>query len=92
MNKGDLIAAIAKDADINKSQATAAVDSLVKHIEKTLKKGEKVTLVGFGSFSVSRRAGRTGRNPKTGKPIKIPAKRVAKFTPGKALKETINKR
>ncbi len=92
MNKGDLIAAIAKDADITKSEAAAAVDSLVNHIEKSLKKGDKVTLVGFGSFSVSKRAGRTGRNPKTGAPIKIPAKKVAKFTPGKALKDAINRR
>ncbi len=92
MNKGDLIAAIAKDADITKSEAAAAVDSLVNHIEKSLKKGDKVTLVGFGSFSVSRRAGRTGRNPKTGAPIKIPAKKVAKFTPGKALKDALNKK
>ena len=92
MNKGELIAAIAKDAEITKSEAAAAVDSLVNHVEKSLKKGDKVTLVGFGSFSVSRRAGRTGRNPKTGAPIKIPAKKVAKFTPGKALKDAINRR
>lgn len=90
MNKGDLIAAIAQDADVTKAQAQAALDSLVDNVEKALKKGDKVTIVGFGSFSASRRAGRTGRNPKTGKPIKIPAKNVAKFTPGKALKDAIN--
>lgn len=90
MNKGELVEAIAKDADITKAQAQAAIDSFVANVQKSLKKGGKITLVGFGTFSTSKRAARTGRNPQTGKPIKIPAKQVAKFSPGKALKDAIN--
>ncbi|HLV02756.1 MAG TPA: HU family DNA-binding protein [Acidobacteriota bacterium] len=90
MNKGELVDAIAKEAEISKSQAQAALDSFVENVKKSLKKGQKVTLVGFGTFSTSKRAARTGRNPQTGKPIKIPAKKVAKFTAGKALKDAIN--
>jgi len=90
MNKGELIDAIAKDAGISKAQAQAALDSVVGNVTKALKKGQKVTLVGFGTFGVSKRAAREGRNPQTGKPIKIPSKKVAKFTPGKALKDAIN--
>jgi DNA-binding protein HU-beta len=90
MNKGELIDAIAKDAGISKAQAQAALDSVVGNVTKALKKGQKVTLVGFGTFGVSKRAAREGRNPQTGKPIKIPSKTVAKFTPGKALKDAIN--
>lgn len=91
MNKGELVDAVAKDAGISKAQAQAAVDSVISSVTKTLKKKEgKVTIVGFGTFSTSARASREGRNPQTGKPIKIPAKKVAKFTPGKALKDAIN--
>lgn len=90
MNKGELVAAMAKDAGISKAEAQAAMDSFLNHIEGTLKGGSKVTLVGFGTFSVSKRAARTGRNPQTGKPIKIPAKRVPRFTAGKSLKDAIN--
>jgi DNA-binding protein HU-beta len=90
MNKGDLVDAVAKDAGISKGEAQAAVDSVVENVTKALKKGGKVTLVGFGTFSTSKRSARQGRNPQTGKPIKIPAKKVAKFTPGKALKDAIN--
>jgi DNA-binding protein HU-beta len=90
MNKGDLVDAVAKDAGISKGEAQAAVDSVVENVKKALKKGTKVTLVGFGTFSTSKRSAREGRNPQTGKPIKIPAKKVAKFTPGKALKDAIN--
>lgn len=90
MNKGELVDAIAKEAEISKSEAQAALDSFVENVKKSLKKGQKVTLVGFGTFSTSKRAARTGRNPQTGKPIKIPAKKVAKFTAGKALKDAIN--
>jgi DNA-binding protein HU-beta len=90
MNKGELVDAVAKDAKISKAQAQAALDSVVTSVTKALKKGQKVTLVGFGTFSTSKRAAREGRNPQTGKPIKIPAKKVAKFTPGKALKDAIN--
>ena len=89
MNKGDLIEYVAKDVKITKVQAAKTIDSLVAHITKSLKKGERSSLVGFGTFSLSRRKARTGRNPQTGAPIKIPAKRVVKFTPGKMLKGTI---
>ena len=90
MNKGELVAAMAKDAGIGKAQAQAAMESFLANIGAALKGGSKVTLIGFGTFSVSDRAARTGRNPQTGKPIKIPAKRVPRFTPGKALKDALN--
>lgn len=89
MNKGELVEAIAKDAKVSKGQAQDALEALVKHVQKALKKGEKVTLVGFGTFSSAKRAARMGRNPQTGKPIKIPAKKVARFSPGKSLKDAI---
>ena len=76
MNKAELIAQIAEDASITKTQANAALDSFVDTVTKTLKKGDKVTLVGFGTFSVSKRAARTGRNPQTGATIKIKAKKL----------------
>jgi DNA-binding protein HU-beta len=85
MNKADLIAQIAEDAGLTKTQANAALDSFTATVTKTLKKGDKVTLVGFGTFSVSKRAARTGRNPQTGAAIKIKAKKVAKFKAGKEL-------
>jgi DNA-binding protein HU-beta len=85
MNKAELIEKIAGDADISKKQAAGALDSFTEAIAKTLKKGEKVTLVGFGTFSVSKRAARTGRNPQTGAKIKIKAKKVAKFKAGAVL-------
>ena len=85
MNKAELIEKIAGDADISKKQATAALDSFTEAVAKTLKKGDKVTLVGFGTFSVSKRAARTGRNPQTGATIKIKAKKVAKFKAGAIL-------
>ncbi len=90
MNKGDLVAAVAGDAGISKSQAQAAVDSVLSNIEGSLASGGRVTLVGFGTFSVSQRSERMGRNPRTGMPIRIPARKVARFTPGKALKTAIN--
>ncbi len=90
MNKGDLVAAVAGDAGVSKSQAQAAVDSVLSNIEGTLAGGGRVALVGFGTFSVSHRNARQGRNPRTGEPIRIPARKVARFTPGKALKEAIN--
>ena len=86
MNKGELVDAVAKDAKISKAEAQAAVDSVVENVTGALKKGDKVTLVGFGTFSTSHRSAREGRNPQTGKPIKIPARRVAKFKPSKAMK------
>jgi DNA-binding protein HU-beta len=85
MNKADLISKIADDAGVTKTQANAALDSFVEAITTTLKKGGKVTLVGFGTFSVSKRAARNGRNPQTGAVIKIKAKKVAKFKAGKEL-------
>ena len=90
MNKSQLAEAIVKDAGITKAQAMSAVDSMVANITGALKDEEKVILVGFGTFSSSRRAAREGRNPMTGAPLKIPAKQVAKFVPGKALKDAIN--
>ena len=85
MNKAELIAKIAEDAGITKTQANTSLDSFVDAVTKTLKKGDKVTLVGFGTFSVSKRAARNGRNPQTGEVIKIKARKVAKFKAGKEL-------
>lgn len=89
MNKTELIEKIVADAGITKAQANAALDSFTGAVQKTLKGGGKVTLVGFGTFSVSKRAARTGRNPKTGAAIKIKAKKVARFKPGKTLSAKI---
>ncbi len=85
MNKAELISKLADDAGITKTQANATLDSFVAAVTKTLKGGGKVTLVGFGTFSVSKRAARNGRNPQTGAVIKIKAKKVAKFKAGKEL-------
>ena len=85
MNKAELIAKRAEDAGITKTQAGATLNSFTEAVAKTLKKGDKVTLVGFGTFSVSKRAARNGRNPQTGATIKIKAKKVAKFKAGKEL-------
>lgn len=89
MNKSDLIAQIAKDADITKVQATAALESFTTSVAKTLKKGDKLTLIGFGTFSVSKRKARKGRNPQTGQEITIKAKKSAKFKAGKDLNEKL---
>jgi DNA-binding protein HU-beta len=85
MNKAELVAKIAEDSGVTKSQANAALDSFIETVTKTLKGGGKVTLVGFGTFSVSKRNARTGRNPQTGAAIKIKAKKVARFKAGKEL-------
>ena len=90
MNKGDLINNVAKAAEVTKVQAAAAVDSVLESIEKSLKKGDRVTLVGFGTFSVSLRKAREGRNPATGKTIKIPKKKVVCFKAGKGLSDKLN--
>lgn len=82
MNKGELIDQIAKDASLTKVQADAALNSFMDAVVTTLKKGDKVTLVGFGTFSVSQRAARNGRNPQTGEVIKIKASKVPKFKAG----------
>jgi DNA-binding protein HU-beta len=85
MNKAQLIDAIAKDANLTKADAKRALDAFVKSTAATLKSGGRVSLVGFGSFSVSARNARTGRNPQTGAPIKIAAKKVVKFKAGTEL-------
>ena len=85
MNKAELISKLADDAGITKTQANAALDSFVAAVTKTLKGGGKVTLVGFGTFSVSKRKARKGRNPQTGAEINIKAKKVARFKAGKEL-------
>lgn len=90
MNKSELIERMASDADISKTAAGLALDAATEAIKATLKKGGSVTLVGFGAFTVSKRAARTGRNPKTGESIKIKARKAPKFTPGKAFKEALN--
>ncbi|MCX5847749.1 MAG: HU family DNA-binding protein [Deltaproteobacteria bacterium] len=90
MNKGDLIDVVAKTT-CSKAEAGKAVDAFIEAVKKALKKGEKVTLVGFGTFSVAKRSARTGRNPQNGKPIKIAAKKVPKFTAGKGLKAAVAK-
>jgi len=90
MNKGELIEAVAAAADLTKTDATKAVEAFVDAVTKTLKKGDQVAIVGFGSFSVKSRAARQGRNPKTGETINIAASRVPGFKAGKALKDAVN--
>ena len=90
MNKSDLIDAMAADAGISKAAAGKALDSMMSSIKGTLKGGGKLSLVGFGSFSVSSRAARDGRNPQTGATIKIPARNVVKFKAGSELKGAVN--
>lgn len=89
MNKSELIDAIAVSADISKAAAGRALDGAMDAVKKALKKGEIVTLVGFGSFYVGKRAARVGRNPRTGAAIKIKAAKVPKFRPGKGLKDAL---
>ena len=90
MNKSDLVDVIAKSADISKASAGRALDAAVESIKNALKKGDTVSLVGFGTFKVGKRAARTGRNPRTGETIKIKAAKVPKFTAGKGLKDAVN--
>ncbi|MCR5837280.1 MAG: HU family DNA-binding protein [Lachnospiraceae bacterium] len=90
MNKTDFIAAIAEKTGLSKTDATKAVKAYAEVVEEALKAGDKVQLVGFGTFEVSKRAAREGRNPQTGKTIKIAASNVPKFKAGKALKDAIN--
>jgi nucleoid DNA-binding protein len=90
MNKGDLINKIAESANLTKAQATEALNTVINSVADALKDGDKVTLIGFGTFSVSRREARSGRNPQTGKSIKIAAKNVVKFKPGKELSDSVN--
>ncbi len=90
MNKTELVAAIAENAEISKKDAETAMKALIDVITEELKKGEKVQLVGFGTFEVSSRAAREGRNPQTGKAMKIAACKAPKFKAGKALKDAVN--
>ncbi|WP_262501818.1 MULTISPECIES: HU family DNA-binding protein [Psychroflexus] len=90
MNKTNLIDAMAEDAGISKADAKKALESFLGNVEGALKKGDRVSLVGFGSWSVSKRAAREGRNPQTGKTIKIAAKNVVKFKAGSDLQKSVN--
>lgn len=92
MNKADLVDKIAAGCDMTKTQAAAAVDLTVSSITGALRKGERVALIGFGTFATAQRKARNGRNPQTGATIKIPARKVARFTPGADLKKAINKK
>jgi len=91
MNKADLIDRIASGSGISKAQAATAIDTTVDSITTALKKGDRVALIGFGTFSVSQRKARNGRNPQTGATIKIAARKVAKFTPGAELRKVVNR-
>lgn len=90
MNKAELVSAVSDKAGITKAQAAAALDTIISSVSAALRSGDKVTLVGFGTFSVVSRNARTGRNPRDNKPIKIAAKKVAKFKPGKKLADDVN--
>jgi DNA-binding protein HU-beta len=89
MNKQDLIAKIAQDTGSSKAGAAAAVESLIDGITRSLKKGDSITFVGFGTFKTSQRKARTARNPQTGATIRIPKRRVVRFTAGKSLKDAV---
>jgi len=90
MNKSQLIDAIAQQADISKKEATAALDAITSTITRSLVSGEEVSLIGFGTFKISDRAARTGRNPQTGESIQIKASRAPSWKPGKLVKEAVN--
>jgi len=90
MNKAELIERVARDTGLTKADSLRVIDALLDNVTKSLRKGEKVTLVGFGSFQTARRRARNGRNPQTGTPIKIAARRVPKFVPGKDLKDEVS--
>src|SRR5438067_12050913 len=92
MNKADLVDKIAGACEISKAQATTAIDTAVDSVTAALRKGDRVALIGFGTFSVSQRKARNGRNPQTGSVIKIAARKVAKFTPGVELKKAVNRK
>lgn len=91
MNKAELIEYVAKKSELTKADAQRAIEAIFEGIKATLKKGGEVRLVGFGTFSVAKRAATTGRNPRTGEAIKIPASKQPKFKAGKELKEAVNK-
>src|SRR3989442_3721440 len=89
MNKAELTARVARDTKMTKVQAARVIDSLLEHITRTLKRGERTSLVGFGTFTIAKRRARTGRNPQTGSPIQIPARRVVRVTSGQVLQTEI---
>lgn len=89
MNRGDLVGKMAKDAGLTRTKAEAAFTSLIGGVTASLKKGQKVTIVGFGTFSVAKRKARMGRNPQNGMPIRIAAHKIPKFTPGSELKKAV---
>jgi len=89
MNKQEIVAKIAKDAGVTKTAAAAAVDSIIDGITRSLKKGDSVSFVGFGTFKTANRKARTARNPQTGAAIKVPKRRVPRFSAGKALKQAV---
>jgi DNA-binding protein HU-beta len=91
MNKADLIDAVAADTDLNKADAMKAIESVLSRVTQALRSGDKVTLVGFGTFAATTRGPRQGRNPRTGETIQIGASKGAKFTPGKELKAALNR-
>ncbi len=90
MNKNDLVAVVAENSELSKADSTKAVDAVFDAITSTLKSGDEVRLVGFGTFSVAQRAASEGRNPRTGEKIKIPASKQPKFKAGKGLKDAVN--
>jgi DNA-binding protein HU-beta len=90
MNKADFVGAVAELADLSKADAGRAVDAMIEVVKKALKKGDTVSLVGFGTFEVRKRAARTGRNPQTGEALKIKASKNPSFKAGKALKDAVN--
>ncbi|WP_282608183.1 HU family DNA-binding protein [Pelagibius sp. Alg239-R121] len=90
MNKNDLVAVVAENSDLSKADSTKAVDAVFDAITSSLKSGDEVRLVGFGTFSVAQRAASEGRNPRTGEKIKIPASKQPKFKAGKGLKDAVN--
>ena len=90
MNRSELISAVAEQASLSRKEADAAVSALIDVVTDTLKKGDKLSLIGFGTFEVSERAAREGKNPLTGEKIQIPACKIPKFKAGKALKDSLN--
>ncbi len=92
MNKSELVDAMAKKSGLSKKDTEAALGAFTETVANALKKGDKVQLIGFGTFEVTRRAAREGKNPQTGAKIKIPASKAPKFKAGKALKDTVNKK
>ncbi len=90
MNKTELVDAVSKEADLTKADAARAVDAVIQAVTDALKRGEQVSILGFGTFLIRERAARTGRNPRTQETLEIPASKVPAFKPGKALKDAVN--